>query len=242
MDIIIREENGFRNLQFGPKLIQGSMQLDAPHAVVMEYAREMFAPLLLNSDPTWPRTALFVGLGTGSMPRFLHFYKPDCAITTVEISRQVVAAARTHFHVPPDSEKFQVVVQCGSEFMQNCTQQFDLIVMDAYTEDFQISEVHTELFFRNCKARLSPQGYIVTNFIVIHPAYQTILNRFIKAFDPVSWTLKAGSTRNSISMSHVGAGFELRKEVLEENCKKLREKTGLDLSVTLAKMCESLPV
>lgn len=242
MDIIISEENGIRKLQFGPKLVQGAMQIDAPHAIQVEYVREMMAPLLLNSDPDWPRNVLVIGLGVGAIPKFLRHYKPECSITTVEISQDVVKAAQDHFLLPPFSDNFQVVVQCGSEFMQNCTTQYDLIVLDAYSEDLDSDTLHTEAFYQKCKSCLSAQGYIVANLIIGHPDFQGMLLRFISAFDNVSWSLKAGSTRNTITMSHVGAGFNVTKAELAQNCQHLRETTGLDLSSTVEKLNTSILV
>jgi spermidine synthase len=242
MDIIISEENGIRKLQFGPKLMQGTMKIDAPHVIQMEYAREMMAPLLLNSDPDWPRNVLVIGLGVGAIPQFLHHYKPGCAITTVEISQEVVKAAQDHFNLPPLTDNFQVVVQCGAEFIQNCTTQYDLIVLDAYSEDLESDAIHTEAFYQKCKSCLSAQGYIVANWIIGHPDFQGMLLRFISAFDNVSWSLKAGATRNTITMSHVGAGFNVTKAELAQNCQQLREKTGLDLSSTVEKLNASILV
>jgi len=224
----------------GPKMRLGTMQLDAPHLIDMAYARDLMAPLLLNADPGWPRNALFIGLGVGATQQFLHKYRPDCVITTVEIFQDMIKVAQDHFHLPPLSNNFQIVVQCGAEFMQNCTTQYDLIVLDAHTENPGSSPLESSDFYLNCKSCLSNQGYIVTNLLYPKPEFQAILGRFIKAFDYVSWTLRPWPTGNVILMSHTGAGFTITKAELEQNGRQLNADTGLDLTATVNKLTESI--
>jgi len=242
LEIIISEVNGYRFLQLGPNLVQGMMKIDAPYLIGLEYVREMMAPLLLNSNPAWPRNALFIGLGAGSMQKFLHQYRPDCAISTVEISGEVLEAAQTHFQLPTLTNKFQVHVQCGAEFMEQCTTQFDLIVIDAYCDNLETNALQSDSFYLNCKSCLSPQGYVVNNLLRIQAEFDAILNRFSKAFDSVSWPMFSGANINAIVMSHTGAGFKITKAELEENCRQLKTDTGLDMTATVKKLTESLVV
>src|SRR5258708_39115928 len=73
--IEIVEEDGVRVLQIGGNAIQSAMRLDAPDRIELDYVRAMMAFLLFPPDP---RDVLLVGLGGGSVARFI----PHCIAKT----------------------------------------------------------------------------------------------------------------------------------------------------------------
>ncbi len=102
MTITIREERGVRYLHFGSEWVQGAMRIARPASLELEYTRELMFPLLLRPAPAWPATVLQIGLGSASITRFLRKHRPGARITVVEISHEVVAAARQFFKLPDD--------------------------------------------------------------------------------------------------------------------------------------------
>ena len=70
--IEISEEAGVRFLHFGSEWIQGAMRVRKPDALELEYTREMLACLLWRDWSLWPREVLLIGLGAGSLVKFLH--------------------------------------------------------------------------------------------------------------------------------------------------------------------------
>src|SRR6266568_8525754 len=95
----IVEEGGVRLLQIGGNAIQSAMRLDAPDRIELDYVRAMMAFLLFRPDP---RDVLMVGLGGGSMARFIHQRMRQTRVTVVEINPGVVAMARRYFHFPEE--------------------------------------------------------------------------------------------------------------------------------------------
>ena len=65
------------------------MRIARPWSLELSYTREMMASLLLRPPGRWPRNALLIGLGAGSLAKFIYRYLPECRITAVEIYRQV---------------------------------------------------------------------------------------------------------------------------------------------------------
>mgnify|MGYP006200360609 CR=1 FL=1 len=106
--IDVSEAAGVRYLHFGSEWVQGAMRVARPFALELEYTREMMLPLLFAPHDAWPARVLVIGLGAGSITKFLHRYCPQSDITVVEIDPAVIAL-REAFMVPPDSERFQVV-------------------------------------------------------------------------------------------------------------------------------------
>ncbi|HEX4856875.1 MAG TPA: spermidine synthase [Limnobacter sp.] len=235
---MISEEKGVRQLHFGSQWVQGAMRISRPYALELEYTREMMAPLLLNPGPAWPRTALFVGLGVGALPKFLHRHRPDCHITTVEISHAVVAAASLHFKLPRSSPKFQVEVGCGADFMASSTRQFDLIMVDGFDAKARVGPLNSTAFYLDCKSRLNEGGYVVVNLLSNQKDSAQGRQRFVDAFDGKAVVLSPCSSGNVVALAGEVA-FELHGEELQENCSRLKEDTGLNLASTVAKLLES---
>ena len=84
--IDISEEGGVRYLHFGSDWVQGAMRIARPWSLELAYTREMMAGLLLRDLADWPRRALLVGLGAGSLAKFIYRNLPSCRITVVEIN------------------------------------------------------------------------------------------------------------------------------------------------------------
>jgi spermidine synthase len=241
MDILISEEKGVRQLHFGSDWVQGAMRIARPYALELEYTREMMAPLLLNPDPNWPRSALFIGLGVGALPKFLHKYRPACKITVVEISHAVVAAAQMHFKLPPFTQHFQVEVKCGADFMANSTREFDLIMVDGFDGKAKVGPLNSTAFYLNCKARLNSQGYLVANLLSNQKDSAPSKQRLLDAFDGHAIALPPCTSGNVVALAHVGAGFQVTQADLQANCDALKDETGLNLANTVAKLIEVSP-
>ncbi len=75
----------------------------------------MMAFLLFNDRP---ERVLMIGLGGGSLAKFIYHYLPRARTQVVEINPRVVAVARQFFNVPPDDERFAVIVSDGAEYVR----------------------------------------------------------------------------------------------------------------------------
>ncbi len=124
----ISEETGVRYLHFGSDWVQGAMRIARPWSLELAYTREMMAGLLLRPVSAWPRSALLVGLGAGSLAKFIYRNLPDCRITVVEINPQVEFIARQYFKLPDDPRRLDVVIRCGADYMLSGDRQFDLVL------------------------------------------------------------------------------------------------------------------
>src|SRR5437879_4366375 len=76
ISIEISEQRRVRYLHFGSHWIQGAMRIARPHALELEYTREMMLALLLRSGSRWPRHVLLIGLGAASLTKFLYRNRP----------------------------------------------------------------------------------------------------------------------------------------------------------------------
>jgi spermidine synthase len=129
--IEVSEEKGVRYLHFGSDFVQGAMRIARPWALELEYTRELLLPLILRDEP--PSTVLQIGLGAGSITRYLHRWFPQARNTVVEIDPRVVTTAREFFKLPEESQHLRIVIGEGHDFVAGTKSRFDLVIATATT-------------------------------------------------------------------------------------------------------------
>ncbi len=83
-----------RFLHLGTDWVQGSMLIDEPFAIELDYVQRMMAWLLfVDPDTVTKRRAMQLGLGSAALTKFC-FKVCRMHTTAVEINPQVVAACR----------------------------------------------------------------------------------------------------------------------------------------------------
>ena len=157
------EKNGIRSLHFGSSNRQSTLSLSDPETLQLPYARAMMSWRLFKDDV---KNALLIGLGGGSLARFLMHHFPECHLTAVEYRESVVNIAHSHFGLPLDS-RLNVVVGDGGDFVRQQADSnagcYDLIIIDAFDVDGLADSVNSIAFFDACKALLKPDGILGIN-------------------------------------------------------------------------------
>ena len=170
MTIEISEHAGVRSLHFGTPWVQGSMRIARPWSLELEYTRDMLLPLLLGEDAP-PRQVLMIGLGAGSLLKFLHRHYTACHITAVEIDAQVILAARQHFRVPVDDARIALHTADGFAWLTADQGRYDLILVDAFDLHARAHRLESEAFYRLCAERLGPEGWLACNLLTLHRSH-----------------------------------------------------------------------
>jgi spermidine synthase len=165
-------------LSFEGTLIQSCMRLADPDDLVLDYTRTMMGALLLNPRP---RHVLMIGLGGGSMVKYLHHHVPQADITVVEISQSVIDL-RDAFHVPPDDARLHTVHADGAEFMRRPPRAYDLILVDGFTGEGIAEALCTRSFYLHCRKALSAEGLLVANVQADTDQTREIGKRLFKVF------------------------------------------------------------
>jgi spermidine synthase len=167
-----REARGIRTLHFGSDWVQGAMRVNRPWDLELAYTRDMMAALLLSPKwPAMPVSILQIGLGAGSLTRFIHRYLPDARQTVVELSPAVVSAAQQMFQLPSLSERLMIEIGEGAGWLAEATQCFDLILVDGYDADAKTGSLESTAFYQSCLTHLNPGGLLVTNLLSRSPRF-----------------------------------------------------------------------
>jgi len=129
---------------------------------------------------------LILGLGTGSVIDILQRqYGFDPEITGVEIDEAVIACLKYWDQL--DLSKTTVLNQDAETAMDQLSDTFDLIIVDLFIDMEVHPIVFTEKFSQQLKSLLTPQGFVLLNFIANTKAQrekfaelQLMLMRFFK--------------------------------------------------------------
>lgn len=199
------------SLSFETSLIQSCMRLEAPDELVLDYTRSMMGFLLLA--PT-PGSVLMIGLGGGSMLKYLHRHLPEADLTAVEINPGVIGL-RQDFHIPPDSERLRIVCADGAQFVAHPPRTYDLILVDGFTGDGLPEALCSRRFYTQCRQALTPQGLLVANVQADTDETRQILKRLDQAFEGALIAIESTEGGNGIAFagshptfSQALAGFE----------------------------------
>lgn len=221
----ISEEDGVRSLHFGSHTVQSAMRVNRPYDLEVEYTRRMMAFLLFHPDP---RDVLLIGLGGGSLSKFIHHHLPHTRSVTVEVNSQVVAAARSFFHLPPDDERFSVVVGDGAAYVAEHPESCDVLLLDGYDEHSQVEALATQDFYDRCFNALNPDGVLVVNLWGSDPRFEAYYGRIGNAFEGRTLLLPSVTRGNMIVLAFKRSPGSPRWQELRQHAKELEQRYGLE--------------
>ena len=237
--IEISEEAGVRYLHFGTPWVQGAMRIRKPDALELEYTREMLSSLLWRDWMLWPRNILVIGLGAGSLVKFLHRHLPRARLHVVEIDARVPAFAARHFGLPEEGARLQIDIDDGSAFVRETRARFDLILVDGFDHRARAGALDTPVFYRDCLKRLETGGVMATNLFGNVRGFDKSLRRVDTAFAGRVVVLPPGEMGNVIVFGLESADTEITLADLRERARLLGDETGLNLRPLLKRMVAS---
>ncbi|MDX5444983.1 MAG: fused MFS/spermidine synthase [Zoogloeaceae bacterium] len=233
--IDVSEEAGVRYLHFGSDWVQGAMRIRDPNALELQYTREMMAGLLLR-DEDWPRSVLTIGLGAGSVTKFIHHHCPQARQTVVEIEPRVIAAARHFFALPDPDQRLTVETGDGADYVQRGERRFDHVLVDGYDAKARSGALDTPAFYAAVRARLSDQGLMAVNLFGSARGFDATLARICKAFDGRVLAFPSCDSGNVIVFAATGEEIALPLADMRERARTLKTRTGLDLLPAISRL------
>lgn len=200
-NIRVEDRAGYRWLTFDGTL-QTRMSLRDPLAGHFEYIEYFHLPWLWNTQVS---QVLMIGLGGGSAQRQWAAWYPQVQFETVEIDPVVVRVAREYFHLQTGPTQ-RVVVEDGRMYLRRSRQSWDVILVDAYTENrygaFIPYHLATREFFEIVRDRLSTNGVLAYNAIGTLNAWHSdvigSLHQTLKAVFPQVYLFPASSSQNIV--------------------------------------------
>lgn len=190
-----------RYLHLGTEWVQGSMLLDKPFDIELEYVQRMMCWLLF-SDPgsVAARHAMQLGLGSAALTKFCH-KKLKMKTTAVELNPQVVAACRLWFKLPQDDQRLKVILADAAQEIRKPQHSgtVDALQVDLYDHEAAAPVLDSAAFYANCRELLSEDGVMTVNLFGRDSSYLQSLEKIAEAFGPESvWAFKPTREGNTI--------------------------------------------
>ncbi|CAL1240782.1 hypothetical protein [Candidatus Methylocalor cossyra] len=229
---------GVRSLHFGTPSRQSAMSLVEPERLELPYVRAMLTGLLFRPDPG---PVLLLGLGGGSLARFLLRHFPDCRIEAVESRARVVELARRFFQLPEDP-RLTVHVADGRDFVcaraEGDTAVYGQILVDAYDQAGLAPQVQGHEFFAAAVKLLQGDGVLAINLWGSdHPALRQGLALLDCYCQRRTLRLPVFGRGNVIGFGFGAALAWPGRELLERRARALERRLGIEFPRLLRACC-----
>ena len=221
----ISEEDGIRYLHLGTDTIQSGMRVSAPDELVLAYTRSMMSFLLFTAEPS---RVVTIGLGGGSVNKWIYRHFPKSRQLAVELNPQVIDIARRYFCVPDDNERFAIVQADGAQWIGEHADSAELILVDGYDGVALVDELSTAEFYGGCARALSSHGVLVVNLWGSDRRYGENLQRIEGAFDGQVVCVPALQKGNIIVLAFKRSPARLRWDELRDRARELEAAYGLE--------------
>ena len=228
-EVTISEDTEVRFLHLGTEWVQGSMLIKKPFEIELEYVQRMMAWLLfVDPDSVAQRRAMQLGLGSAALTKF-HFKKLKMDTTAIEINPQVVAACRTWFKLPPDSDKLSVILGDAAEVVRHAPfhGSIDALQVDLYDHEAAAPVLDSPDFYTDCRHMLTDEGCMTVNLFGRDASYERSLESIKAAFgSDAVWAFKPTRDGNTIVLAQRTPSHPSRMELLAR-AEVVQERWGL---------------
>jgi len=154
-----------RALHFGNQTQQSAMLLGHPYLLIHRYTQAMLVPTCWHK----PTSALLLGLGAGSIAKYLYHYFNKICVDIVELRASIVSIATHFFHLPERNARFNIYTESAHHWISRggACREYDIIMVDIFLttsggEDYSIDLSRDVYTLYNM---LSDEGVIVFNHL-----------------------------------------------------------------------------
>ena len=159
--IDVVDEATARTLHFGTRARQSTMLFRDRHELALTYTRCMMICLVfLEAQPS---AVLMLGLGGGSLARFLLHHYPGCHIDAVESRPAVVQLARRFFELPDQPSLCVSEADAASFVQERGVGSYDLVLVDLHTPEGMAPVNGASGFVARCRQLLTAGGVLSIN-------------------------------------------------------------------------------
>ena len=209
--------------------IQGSMLMDDPYTLDLEYVQRMMAWLLfVPPTSVSKRHAMQLGLGAAALTKFCH-KKLRMKTTVIELNPQVVAACRGWFRLPFDNDKLQVIIEDAEQAVQDIRWHgtVDALQVDLYDHEAAGPVLDGEDFYAHCRQMLTEDGCMTVNLFGRDSSYERSLETLARVFGSEAvWAFKPTREGNTVVLAQ-RTPLHPPREVLAERSETIQTRWGL---------------
>jgi spermidine synthase len=193
-----------RYLHLGTEWVQGSMRMDAPFEIDLDYVQRMMAWLLfVEPSGVAKRHAMQLGLGAAALTKFCH-RKLRMKTTAIELNPQVVAACRLWFKLPADDARLSVILGDAAEVAahEHWRGTVDALQVDLYDHEAAAPVLDSAAFYADCRRLLTDDGCMTVNLFGRRSSYDRSLGHIVEAFGKEAvWAFRPTREGNTVVLA-----------------------------------------
>jgi spermidine synthase len=203
-EVNFSDHGDVRYLHLGTEWVQGSMLLDKPFEIELEYVQRMMAWLLFFEPASVPkRHAMQLGLGAGALTKFC-WRKLRMKTTAIELNAQVIAACRIWFKLPPDDPRLSVILGDAAQVAahEHWRGSVDALQVDLYDQEAAAPVLDSEQFYGDCRRLLTEDGCMTVNLFGRSSSYERSLRKIAGVFGAGAvWAFRPTREGNTIVLA-----------------------------------------
>ena len=241
-EVLIKQHGDILKMVFAsePDATQSAIDQNKPQQLLMENLKYLMGILLFMPPP---KNILILGVGAGSLIQFFRFHHPESHITAVDYDNELLEIAHQHMLLPKTDDRLSYVIQDARLYIENCQQQFDLIVVDIFNGSQSPDWTRDKAFTKQLKSCLSIQGAVAYNMLInSEKSFNTFYKLLRKTFAGHSLCLEAEEYENLLLYV---LNFEPESRSMMQNLEKAQEaqhKYELPFSQILSVIYDINPV
>ncbi|MDP9139235.1 MAG: spermidine synthase [Pseudomonadota bacterium] len=228
-----------RSLHFDFRSVQSEMLIENPTQLTFAYTRKMMSFLLFNPDP---RHIVIVGLGGGSLTRFCYNALPQSRLTTLEISRDVLALADL-FHIPANDQRNRVLHADAADYFgdDDCEddEPADVVLIDGCDRWGTAPVFCDASFYANLRQRMHPDGLLVVNMTGLDNRRAAMLRAASEVFTNQQLRVKVRGG-NHLLFAFNAPGRIINWSAIQQRARNLEQRHGLNFPMFACKLRQGL--
>ena len=197
---VIEFKQTIRGLHFGNKTQQSGMFLYNSVILINKYTQAMLTTLIWKS----PEKSLILGLGAGSIAKYLLHFFPDIHIDAVDLRPEVIKIAHEYFNLPKPDNNFNIHYSSAEDYLdKDIESKYDLILIDLFLT-FKAKDISVDINdnIEKLAKILSHDGYLCINVLGSNYMNYTGLNQLKNIFNMNIYAIPVESSNVIIIASH----------------------------------------
>lgn len=228
-EVNFSDQGDVRYLHLGTEWVQGSMLLDRPFDIELEYVQRMMAWLLfVEPDSVAQRHAMQLGLGAAALTKFC-YKKLKMRTTAVELNPQVIAACRLWFKLPADDARLAVILGDAAQVVADEARRgtVDALQVDLYDEEAAAPVLDSADFYADCRRLLTDEGCMTVNLFGRSSSFERSLETIASVFGrEATWAFRPTREGNTIVLA-LRTPVQPERGLLPQRAETIHSRWGL---------------
>ena len=198
-----------RFLHLGTEWVQGSMLIDAPFDIQLEYVQRMMVWLLfVEPQAVAGLHSMQLGLGSAALTKFC-YKKLRMRSTAIEINPQVLADA---------GREIKKDLHLGT---------VDALQVDLYDHEAAAPVLDSAAFYADCRRLLTDEGMMTVNLFGRDASFESSLDKIADVFGAESvWVFKPTREGNAVVAAQ-RHGSRPGRDILQQRAEAVESRWGL---------------